>query len=70
MPQLLNYLAIDHSASDALDFGTLLVYSCKDNCHVEGKFYQQEVIKVQHFSEDGMEGTNMNIGASAPVSSK
>ncbi|GJJ69394.1 pre-rRNA-processing protein TSR4 [Entomortierella parvispora] len=70
MPQLLNYLAIDHSASDALDFGTLLVYSCKDNCHVEGKHYQHEVIKVQHFSEDGMEGTNMNIGPTASVSSK
>lgn len=70
MPQLLNYLSIDHSASDALDFGTLLVYSCKDNCHVEGKHYQEEVIKVQHFSEDGMEGTNMNIGSTVSVSSK
>ncbi|KAF9568881.1 Programmed cell death protein 2 [Mortierella alpina] len=70
MPQLLSHLSIDHSASDALDFGTVLVYSCKDNCHVEGKFYQQEIALVQHFSEDGMQGGNMTSGPSVPVSSK
>ncbi|KAF9182198.1 Programmed cell death protein 2 [Haplosporangium sp. Z 767] len=70
LPQLLNYLAIDHSASDALDFGTVLVYSCKDNCHVEGKYYQHEVALVQHFSEDGMQGGNMTSGPSVSVASK
>ncbi|KAI1296195.1 Programmed cell death protein 2 [Mortierella claussenii] len=70
LPQLLNYLAIDHSASDALDFGTVLVYSCKDNCHVEGKYYQHEVALVQHFSEDGMQGGNMTLGPNVSVASK
>jgi pre-rRNA-processing protein TSR4 len=67
---LLNHLAIDHSASDALDFGTVLVYSCKDNCHVQGKHYQHEVALVQHFSEDGMQGGNMTSGPNVSVSSK
>ncbi|KAG0268563.1 Programmed cell death protein 2 [Linnemannia exigua] len=70
LPQMLNYLGIDHSAADALDFGTVLVYSCKENCHVEGKHYQHEVAIVQHFSEDGMQGTNMNITPNVSVSSK
>ncbi|KAF9110277.1 Programmed cell death protein 2 [Mortierella sp. AM989] len=70
MPQLLSYLAIDHSAADSLDFGTVLVYSCKDNCHVENKHYQHEIALVQHFSEDGMQGGNMTSGPSVSVSSK
>ncbi|KAF9209119.1 Programmed cell death protein 2 [Haplosporangium sp. Z 27] len=70
MPQLLSYLAIDHSAADALDFGTVLVYSCKDNCHVENKHYQHEIALVQHFSEDGMQGGNMTSGPSVSVGSK
>ncbi|KAG0023606.1 Programmed cell death protein 2 [Podila clonocystis] len=70
MPQLINYLAIDHSASDALDFGTVLVYSCKENCHVAGKHYQHEIALAQHFSEDGMQGGNMHAGPSVSVESK
>ncbi|KAF8930440.1 Programmed cell death protein 2 [Haplosporangium gracile] len=70
LPQMLNYLGIDHSAADALDFGTVLVYSCKENCHVEGKHYQPEVAIVQHFSEDGMQGGNMTVGPNVSVSSK
>ncbi|KAG0014001.1 Programmed cell death protein 2 [Entomortierella chlamydospora] len=70
MPQLLSYLAIDHSAADSLDFGTVLVYSCKDNCHVENTYYQHEIALVQHFSEDGMQGGNMTSGPSVSVSSK
>ncbi|KAF9926898.1 Programmed cell death protein 2 [Linnemannia zychae] len=70
LPQLLNYLGIDHSAPDALDFGTVLVYSCKENCHVEGKHYQPEIAIVQHFSEDGMQGGNMTVGPNVSVSSK
>jgi len=66
---MLNHLAIDHSATDALDFGTVLVYSCKDNCHIEGKYYQHEVALVQHFSEDGMQGGNMTSGPNVSVSS-
>ncbi|KAI8346048.1 programmed cell death protein 2 [Mortierella sp. GBAus27b] len=67
LPQLLNYLAIDHSANNSLDFGTVLIYSCKDNCHVDGKHYQHEVALVQHFSEDGMQGGNMTAGPSVSV---
>ncbi|KAG0344652.1 Programmed cell death protein 2 [Podila humilis] len=70
MPQLINYLAIDHSAADALDFGTVLVYSCKHNCHVAGKHYQHEIALVQHFSEDGMQGGNMHAGPSVSVEKK
>ncbi|KAF9582349.1 Programmed cell death protein 2 [Lunasporangiospora selenospora] len=69
LPQLLNHLKIDHSAADALDFGTVLVYSCKDNCHVPNKHYQHEIAFVQHFSEDGMQGTNMTFGPEASVAS-
>ncbi|KAF9151268.1 Programmed cell death protein 2 [Linnemannia schmuckeri] len=70
LPQMLNYLGIDHSAEDALDFGTVLVYSCKENCHVEGKHYQPEIAIVQYFSEDGMQGGNMTTGPNVSVSSK
>ncbi|KAG0226877.1 Programmed cell death protein 2 [Actinomortierella wolfii] len=69
LPQLLNYMAIDHSRADALDFGTVLVYSCKENCHVEGKHYLDEVVFVQQFSEDGIQGKNMSSGDSVAVSS-
>ncbi|KAG0295948.1 hypothetical protein BGZ98_001166 [Dissophora globulifera] len=70
LPQLLSYLAIDHSASDALDFGTVLVYSCKSNRHVEDRHYQHEIALVQQFSEDDMQGGNMTAGPSVSVSSK
>ncbi|KAF9963250.1 Programmed cell death protein 2 [Modicella reniformis] len=70
LPQLLNHLGIDHSATDALDFGTVLIFSCKDNCHMGGKYYQHEIALVQHFSEDGMQGRNMTSGPIVSVSSK
>ncbi|KAG0261457.1 Programmed cell death protein 2 [Actinomortierella ambigua] len=68
LPQLLNYMAIDHSRADALDFGTVLVYSCKDNCHVKGKHYLDELAIVQQFSEDGMQGKNMYTSDNVAVS--
>ncbi|KAF9433215.1 Programmed cell death protein 2 [Entomortierella beljakovae] len=70
MPQLLSHLSIDHSAANALDFGTVLVYSCKNNCHVEGKHYQHEIAIAQHFSEDGMQGGKLTSGPSVSVSQK
>ncbi|KAL1919289.1 uncharacterized protein VTP21DRAFT_1982 [Calcarisporiella thermophila] len=54
MPQLLTFLGIDHSHTDALDFGTLIVYSCKDNCHAPHQPLVEEAVWLQNFSEDGM----------------
>jgi len=51
---LLNYLEVDHLQQGSLDWGTLLVYSCKDNCHVENMYYINEILWRQNFSEDGL----------------
>ncbi|CAH1767115.1 2265_t:CDS:2, partial [Entrophospora sp. SA101] len=50
---LLNYLKIDHTKLDSLDWGTLLIYSCKDSCHSENNYYLEEFIYRQDFSNDG-----------------
>lgn len=55
MPQLLNYLGITHSDPDALDWGTLLVYSCNANCAPQNGIYHKEVIWRQMFAEQGMQ---------------
>ncbi|KAJ3188295.1 Programmed cell death protein 2 [Gaertneriomyces sp. JEL0708] len=59
MPQLLTHLKIDHYARDALDWGTILVYSCSSNCQPTDDAgqplpYMQEVVWRQLFSEQGM----------------
>ncbi|KAJ3014875.1 Programmed cell death protein 2 [Thoreauomyces humboldtii] len=55
MPQLLNHLDVDHSTADALDWGTVVVYSCAANCHPgDGRPYVEELVWRQMFSEDGM----------------
>lgn len=54
MPQLLNSLDIVHSDPDAMDWGTLLVYSCNANCTPAQGFYQREVIWRQMFADQGM----------------
>ncbi|RUS22173.1 programmed cell death protein 2 [Endogone sp. FLAS-F59071] len=51
---LLNYLNINHTSTDSLDWGTLLVYTCKDNCHVPGLYYAEEILWRQDFSEEGV----------------
>ncbi|CAJ0639588.1 13568_t:CDS:2 [Entrophospora sp. SA101] len=51
---LLNYLKIDHTKLDSLDWGTLLIYSCKDSCHSENNYYLEEFIYRQDFSGDGV----------------
>ncbi|CAG8441091.1 2429_t:CDS:2 [Funneliformis caledonium] len=53
---LLNYLEIDHLQRGSLDWGTLLVYSCKVNCHVENMYYINEILWRQDFSEEGVKG--------------
>ncbi|KAJ1963966.1 hypothetical protein IWQ62_003069 [Dispira parvispora] len=65
LPQLLNHLGVDHSIPGALDWGSLFIYSCPDNCvgedpSSEGDIatrqpYLAETLWRQNFSSDGME---------------
>ncbi|NXG70258.1 PDCD2 protein, partial [Baryphthengus martii] len=48
MPQLLNHLQVD-SLEESIDWGTLVVYTCADNCG-EGNKYLEEFIWKQDFS--------------------
>lgn len=50
MPQLLFFLKVDSKAKDALDWGTLVVYTCKESCG-DGSKYAQEVVWVQPMGE-------------------
>ncbi|KAJ3092128.1 Programmed cell death protein 2 [Quaeritorhiza haematococci] len=69
MPQLLNHLNVDHFSPSSLDWGSLLIFSCPNNCVVASstssdasestepeyqRVYMQEVVWCQNFSEDGM----------------
>lgn len=59
MPQLLSYLNLDNVANDALDYGTILVYSCSRNCQPkkeDGKAvgYMFELPYIQYFSRHSM----------------
>jgi pre-rRNA-processing protein TSR4 len=53
LPQLLHALNVDHSQPDALDWGTLLVYSCSSNCETDGRTVE-EVVWRQDFSSQGI----------------
>ncbi|NXE47672.1 PDCD2 protein, partial [Casuarius casuarius] len=48
MPQLLNHLKVD-SLGESIDWGTLVVYTCANNCN-EGNQYTEEFIWKQDFS--------------------
>ncbi|NXJ59447.1 PDCD2 protein, partial [Rostratula benghalensis] len=48
MPQLLNHLQVD-SLGESIDWGTLVVYTCADNCG-GGNEYLEEFIWKQDFS--------------------
>ncbi|XP_010002533.1 PREDICTED: programmed cell death protein 2 [Chaetura pelagica] len=48
MPQLLNHLQVD-SLGESIDWGTLVVYTCADNCG-DGSEYLEEFIWKQDFS--------------------
>ncbi|XP_043560184.1 programmed cell death protein 2 isoform X2 [Chiloscyllium plagiosum] len=50
MPQLLNHLKMD-SFGESLDWGTLVVYTCEQNCD-HGNEYSAECIWKQDFSAD------------------
>ena len=47
MSQTLSYLHIDN-AEDSLDWGTLLIYTCKNSCKITG--YVPEFVWKQDFS--------------------
>lgn len=47
MPQLLNHLQVD-SLGESIDWGTLVVYTCADNCG-GGNEYLEEFIWKQDF---------------------
>ncbi|KFP80132.1 Programmed cell death protein 2, partial [Acanthisitta chloris] len=48
MPQLLNHLQVD-SLGESIDWGTLVVYTCADNCG-EGDKYLEEFIWKQDYA--------------------
>ncbi|XP_065586834.1 programmed cell death protein 2 [Cyrtonyx montezumae] len=48
MPQLLNHLKVD-SLGESIDWGTLVVYTCAENCGAQNK-YTEEFIWKQDFS--------------------
>ncbi|KAI9294225.1 hypothetical protein K502DRAFT_264624 [Neoconidiobolus thromboides FSU 785] len=62
MPQLLNYLPLDNSSFDSMDWGSYFIYSCPNSCWPaeEGSLdylsneYVYEVAFHQDFSEDGI----------------
>ena len=49
MPQLLYYLKMDVVSGPSVDWGTLLIYTCADNCST-GPAYHQEFLWKQRFS--------------------
>ncbi|CAG8544464.1 2444_t:CDS:2 [Acaulospora morrowiae] len=51
---LLNYLDIDNTKKDSLDWGSIFVYSCRNNCHVNNMYYIEEFLWRQDFSEEGV----------------
>ncbi|KAG1051324.1 hypothetical protein G6F43_006462 [Rhizopus delemar] len=52
---LLNYIGVNHIASDSLDWGSLYIYSCKANCSVGDDAYAEEIVWKQDFSSDGVQ---------------
>lgn len=48
MPQLLVHLKVDNQGK-SIDWGTLLVYSCKESCQ-QDKMYIEEVAYKQDYS--------------------
>ncbi|EGF81188.1 hypothetical protein BATDEDRAFT_87837 [Batrachochytrium dendrobatidis JAM81] len=54
MPQLLDSFEIDHSDWNALDWGTVFLYTCSAHCQPKNTRYVQETVVVQNFSQAGL----------------
>ncbi|KAI7878641.1 hypothetical protein K492DRAFT_170670 [Lichtheimia hyalospora FSU 10163] len=52
---LINYLDISPDANDALDWGSLYIYTCKHNCPIGDNVFASEYLWKQDFSTDGMD---------------
>ncbi|GAN08879.1 programmed cell death protein 2 [Mucor ambiguus] len=52
---LLNFIGVNHVAVDSLDWGSLFVYTCKENCALGKDVFAEEVLWKQDFSQDGMQ---------------
>lgn len=52
---LLNYIGVNHIAVDSLDWGSLFIYTCKQNCALGKDVFAEEVLWKQDFSADGMQ---------------
>lgn len=49
MPQMLNHLRLDSVSEIGVDWGTLLIYVCEENCD-KGPSYKNEFLWKQDFS--------------------
>jgi pre-rRNA-processing protein TSR4 len=54
MPQMLNFLNIDHRDSSAIDWGTLVVFTCSNDCDAAQNSFSREHLYRQHFNKAGM----------------
>lgn len=54
MPQLLNELGIDHRNKNALDWGTLVIYTCSKHCEAADGKYVPEYLFRQQFDSAGL----------------
>ncbi|KAH6562057.1 hypothetical protein BASA62_009390 [Batrachochytrium salamandrivorans] len=54
MPQLLQNIGIDHTDWNALDWGTVLLYTCTSSCQPKDIRFIEEAVAVQNFSQAGM----------------
>ena len=52
---ILNFIGVNHVAVDSLDWGSLFVYTCKQNCTLGKEVFAEEVLWKQDFSADGMQ---------------
>ncbi|ORZ30265.1 programmed cell death protein 2, partial [Catenaria anguillulae PL171] len=59
---VLAHLPLDLADPDSYDFGTYFVYTCPENCELEGEF-AEEVIVRQDFSGEGMAPMGQRAGA-------
>lgn len=54
MPQLLSHLNLNHKDTNALDWGTVVFYTCSVHCDKANGGYAEEYCVWQNFSKQGM----------------